>query len=89
VNNTRFLIMPWVKSKNLAYTILSMIAGRLPIQWEEPYGRRPAILDTFIDTESFAATYYKAPIEFYVGKTRGHGKLGFSGKQSISIKDLW
>ncbi|MBT5223320.1 MAG: hypothetical protein HON51_07070 [Gammaproteobacteria bacterium] len=32
VNNTRFLIMPWVKSKNLAYTILSMIAGRLPIQ---------------------------------------------------------
>ncbi|HIG65339.1 MAG TPA: DUF4338 domain-containing protein [Methyloprofundus sp.] len=32
VNNTRFLMMPWVKSKNLASTILSMIAHRLAVQ---------------------------------------------------------
>ncbi|WP_338024559.1 Druantia anti-phage system protein DruA [Bathymodiolus japonicus methanotrophic gill symbiont] len=32
VNNARFLMMPWVKSKNLASTIISRIARRFPAQ---------------------------------------------------------
>lgn len=89
VNNARFLIMPWVKSKNLASTILSMIARRLPAQWEERYGIRPVLLETFVDTERFAGTCYKAANWIYVGKTKGRGKLGPAGKQSVPIKDLW
>jgi len=89
VNNARFLIMPWVKSKNLASTILSMIARRLPTQWEERYGIRPVLLETFVDTEQFAGTCYKAANWIYVGKTKGRGKLGPAGKQSVPIKDLW
>ncbi|WP_428356757.1 Druantia anti-phage system protein DruA [Methyloprofundus sp.] len=89
VNNARFLIMPWVKSKNLASTILSMIARRLPTQWEERYGIRPVLLETFVDTERFAGTCYKAANWIYVGKTKGRGKLGPAGKQSVPIKDLW
>lgn len=89
VNNARFLIMPWVKSKNLASTILSMIARRLPTQWEERYGIRPVLLESFVDTERFAGTCYKAANWIYVGKTKGRGKLGPAGKQSVPIKDLW
>jgi len=89
VNNARFLIMPWVKSKNLASTILSMIARRLPTQWEDRYGIRPVLLETFVDTEQFAGTCYKAANWIYVGKTKGRGKLGPAGKQSVPIKDLW
>ena len=89
VNNARFLIMPWVKSKNLASTILSMIARLLPTQWEDRYGIRPVLLETFVDTERFAGTCYKAANWIYVGKTKGRGKLGPAGKQSVPIKDLW
>jgi len=89
VNNARFLIMPWVKSKNLASTILSMIARRLPAQWEYRYGIRPVLLETFVDTERFSGTCYKAANWIYVGKTKGRGKLGPAGKQSVPIKDLW
>lgn len=66
-----------------------MIARRLPTQWEERYGRRPVLLETFVDTEQFAGTCYKAANWIYVGKTKGRGKLGPAGKQSVPIKDLW
>ncbi len=89
VNNARFLIMPWVKSKNLASSILGMISRRLPDEWEARYGIRPVLLETFVDTEQFTGTCYKAANWIYVGKTKGRGKLGASGKQSVPIKDLW
>ncbi len=66
-----------------------MIARRLPTQWEERYGIRPVLLETFVDTERFAGTCYKAANWIYVGKTKGRGKLGPAGKQSLPIKDLW
>lgn len=89
VNNARFLIMPWVQSKNLASKILSMMARRLPDDWHNRYHIRPVLLETFVDTERFAGTCYKAANWTYVGKTKGRGKLGPSGKQSVPIKDVW
>ena len=88
VNNARFLIMPWVESKNLASKILSLVARRLPDEWENRYGIRPVLLETFVDTERFTGSCYKAANWTYVGKTKGRGKLGPAGKQSVSIKDI-
>lgn len=89
VNNARFLIMPWVQSKNLASKILAMTARRLPDDWERQYRIRPVLLETFVDTERFTGTCYKAANWTYVGKTKGRGKLGPAGKQSVPIKDIW
>ncbi len=89
VNNARFLIMPWVKSNNLASSILGMIARRLPHEWHNRYGIRPVLLETFVDTERFSGTCYKAANWINVGKTKGRGKLGPAGKQSVPIKDIW
>ena len=83
------LIMPWVKSKNLASKILAMAARRLPEQWEHRYGIRPVLLETFVDTQRFSGTCYKAANWTYVGKTKGRGKLGPAGKQSVPLKDIW
>ena len=81
--------MPWVKSKNLASTILSMIARRLPTQWEERYGIRPVLLETFVDTERFAGTCYKAANWIYVVPER---KVSFLKKHhtqsTIIFSDL-
>ena len=33
VINARLLILPWVKSRNLAYKLLAMVAKRVPEDW--------------------------------------------------------
>ncbi len=89
VNNARLLILPWVVSKNLASKILAMTARRPPDDWERKYGIRPVLLETFVDTERFTGACYKAANWIHVGKTKGRGKLGPPGKQSVPIKDIW
>jgi len=89
VNNARFLILPWIRSKNLASAILARAARTLPEHWQQRYAYRPVLLETFVDTERFTGTCYKAANWHYVGQTKGRGKLGPSGKRSVPIKDLW
>lgn len=69
--------------------ILSMTARRLPDEWQSRYKIRPLLLETFVDTERFTGVCYKAANWTYVGKTKGRGKLGPAGKQSVPIKDIW
>ena len=89
VNNARFLILPWVQSKNLASMILAQVARILPDHWQAVYGYRPVLLETFVETPRFQGTCYKAANWVYLGQTQGRGKLGPSGKQSVPIKGLW
>ncbi|EFK09554.1 conserved hypothetical protein [delta proteobacterium NaphS2] len=88
-NNARFLILPWVKSKNLASRILSLTARRLPDDWEEKYNIRPVLLESFVQKNLFSGTCYKAANWVNVGQTKGRGKLGPAGKISVPIKDIW
>jgi hypothetical protein len=89
VNNARFLILPWVQSKNLASMLLAMAAKQLPHDWWAQYHYRPLLLETFVEKPRFQGTCYKAANWRYLGHTKGRGKLGPSGKQSVPIKDLW
>lgn len=89
VNNARFLILPWVNSKNLASMILGMAARQLADDWETRYHYRPVLLETFVEKNRFTGGCYKAANWVCVGETKGRGKLGPSGKQSVPIKDLW
>ncbi len=89
VNNARFLILPWIQSKNLASMLLAKAARVLPGHWQERYGYRPVLLETFVEKQRFKGTCYKAANWVYLGQTKGRGKLGPSGKQSVPIKDLW
>ena len=89
VNNARFLILPWIRSQNLASMLLAMAARQLPDQWQAVYGYRPLLLETFIEKPRFQGTCYKATNWIFLGQTKGRGKLGPSGKQSVPIKDLW
>lgn len=89
VNNARFLILPWIKSKNLASKILAIAAQQLPDDWQRRYGYRPALMESFVEKYRFVGTCYKAANWICVGQTKGRGKLGPAGKQSVPIKDLW
>ena len=69
--------------------ILSKTAKRLPDDWQAQYNYRPVLLETFVEKPRFVGTCYKAANWTYLGQTKGRGKLGVSGKQSVPIKDLW
>jgi len=90
VNNARFLILPWVQSKNLASKILSLMARRLPDDWENRYNIRPVMLESFVQKDRFTGTCYKAANWKSIGETKGRGKLdGQPGKIVVPIKDIW
>jgi len=89
VNNARFLILPWVQSKNLASKILALNARQLPYDWEDKYNIRPVLMESFVEKNRFAGTCYKAANWCNVGQTKGRGKLGPPGKISVPIKDVW
>lgn len=74
VNNSRFLILPWVRVRYLASSILSLCARRLPIDWEQLYGYRPRLLETVVDVQ-FRGTSYRAANWIYLGETRGRGRM--------------
>lgn len=89
VNNARFLILPWIQVKNLASNVLAMAAKQVPEDWQKQYEIKPVLMETFVETGRFAGTCYKAANWVHVGTTKGRGRLGQSGKQSVPIKDLW
>jgi len=76
VNNCRFLILPWVKIKNLASRILSLAVKIMPLDWQAKYGYRPLLVETFVECDKFKGTCYKAANWIYLGKTLGKGRCG-------------
>lgn len=89
VNNSRFLILPWIRSANLASKILSITAQQLPRDWLELYAYQPVLLETFVESQRFVGGCYKAANWTYVGQTTGRGKLGRTHKAKIPEKSIW
>ena len=70
-NNSRFLILPDWHLPNLASRILSLCQKRLCADWQQAFGHRLLLLETFVDPQRFAGTIYKAANWNYVGDTKG------------------
>jgi hypothetical protein len=75
VNNSRFLILPWVTVRNLASHVLSLLAGRVAADWEAAYVVRPLLLETFVDRARFRGTCYRAANWQWLGVTTGRGRM--------------
>jgi hypothetical protein len=75
VNNSRFLILPWVRVKGLASKILARCARQLPGDWERRYGCRPLLLETVVDARRFRGTCYRAANWIELGATQGRGRM--------------
>ena len=84
--NTRFLLLPWVSINCLASQLLSRTVKIVSKDWERYFNHPLYYLETFVDTERFAGTCYKAANWRYLGTTTGRGKNDQSGKVNRSIK---
>jgi len=89
VNNSRFLILPWINSKNLASKILSITTRQLSQDWMKIYNYSPLLLETFVQSDKFAWTCYKAANWLRIGITKGRGKLDRNRLYAIPKKDIW
>ncbi len=87
--NTRFLILPWVRVKFLASHLLAKCANQISSDWHVLYNHPIYWIETFVDTERFAGTCYKAANWIYLGQTKGRGKYNKTHKQLTSIKDIY
>jgi hypothetical protein len=89
VNNSRFLILPWVKVRNLASKVLGMVAKRIKADWLRKYGYEPVLLETFVDTEKFQGTCYQAANRIYIGETAGRGRMDRRKQYPESVKAIY
>lgn len=89
VCNSRFLILPWVKVKNLASHVLSKAARTLCADWQERYGFAPVVLETFVESGRFKGTSYRAANWQWVGQSVGRGRQDRARSFSVPYKDVY
>ncbi|MGB0808151.1 MAG: Druantia anti-phage system protein DruA [bacterium] len=89
VNNTRFLILPWVQCKNLASHILGKMVRRLPLDWDQRYGYRPVLAETFVDAVLYTGHCYRVSNWARLGQTTGRTKWNKSQEEVANRKDVW
>ena len=89
INNARFLILPWIQSKNLASKLLSLAAKRLRHDWPQRYNYKPVLIETFVEIPRFTGGCYKAANWLHVGTTTGRGKYDRKHEAKLPKKDVW
>jgi len=88
-NNTRFLILPWVRIPHLASHILSIIIQRIRGDWQNKYGHGLLLLETFVEIDRFRGTCYKAANWRYVGLTRGRSRNDRYTRLHVPVKAVY
>ena len=89
VNNTRFLILPWVSVKYLASKILALNAKRISDDWFYTYNQSLYLLETFVEQNRFKGTCYKAANWIRTGQTKGIAKKGHDHLFHGNVKDVY
>jgi hypothetical protein len=88
-NNTRFLILPWVRVPHLASHLLGQVVTRLSADWQQKYGHPIYLVESFVEQPRFAATCYRAAGWVEVGRTTGRTRNDDGSQPRAAIKALY
>jgi len=89
INNSRFLIFPWVNVPNLASHVLSRVTSQIRDDWHQAHAYRPVLIETFVDTSRYSGTCYQAANWECIGQTSGKDWQGLSANKKGSIKSIF
>lgn len=89
VNNRRFLILPWVRVRNLASRVLALGRRAMVRDYRELYGRRVVLLESFVEAGRFAGTSYRAANWLWVGRSAGRGRGDRQHRRELPLKDVY
>jgi hypothetical protein len=88
-SNLRFLVLPWVQVPHLASHLLGRMTRQLSGDWERVYGHGLYFVETFVDSERFRGTCYRAANWIVLGQTTGRGKDDQTHRVNRSLKEVW
>ncbi len=90
-NNARFLILPWVQVAGLASHVLGQISRRIGSDWQRKYGHPIYLLETFVQTDRFSGTCYRAANWVRVGQTKGRTRQDSPEGRQLQVprKDIY
>lgn len=88
-NNTRFLILDWIKVPHLASHALGSCLRRLSSDWKQRYGTDIAMVETFVDTTRYTGTCYVAANWLKIGQTKGRSRQDRNNKLKVPVKDIF
>jgi hypothetical protein len=89
VNNARFLIFPWVKVRYLASHALGKAVRELGQNWQQRWGYRPVLLESFVDPQYFNGTCYRAANFHHIGMSSGIGLVRQDKHYTTSPKKIF
>ena len=88
-NNTRFLILPWVRVPHLASHVLARVRKQLSADWISKYGHPIHLLETFVERDRFKGTCYRAAGWLHVGATTGRSRNDKDFTLSVPVKEVY
>lgn len=88
-NNTRFLILPWVRVTHLPSAVLGAVARRMAADWQAKYGHGLDTLETFVERDRLAGTCSRAANWRPVGATRGRSRQDRDHTRTVPVKDIY
>jgi hypothetical protein len=88
-NNSRFLVLPWVRVPHLASHLLARIARRIQADWLAKYGHALYCLETFVDSSRYRGVCYRAANWQLVGQSAGRSRNDRHHRLSVPVKDIY
>jgi len=85
---SRFLVRPSVRCPHLASHVLGRILRRLPGDFEDRYGFRPYLVESFAD-EGYDGTCLRAAGFLCVGRTGGRGRQDREKRRAKTVKTVF
>lgn len=89
VNNSRFLILPWVRVPHLASWTLGRVSRRLAEDWQAKYGHPVVLAETFVERERFRGSAYQAANWQAVGATAGRTRQDCHRCIQTPVKEIF
>ena len=87
IGQSRFCLT--VEVPNLASHVHALLLSRVGDDWRKAYGRRPVLVESFVDTTRFDGTCYRAANWQHVGETSGRGRQDRDHECAVTIKAIW
>ena len=88
-NQQRFLILPWVQVPHLASHLLARALRRLSGDWQSRYGHPLWLVESFVETDRFVGTAYKAAGWPCLGQTTGRTRQDREHTLQTPPKTVW
>ena len=89
VNNSRFLLLPWVEVPHLASHVLGRAARCARAALAGRSGLAPCLLESFVDRQRFAGVCYRAANWVRVGQSKGRSRQDRHTSLQVPIKEVY